>query len=403
MGTAAAGIVLPLGVHGKERRRVVTIVFITVFLDLLGFGILIPIQPFLALSFGARPAVITWLAASYSLMQFLFTPFWGRISDRFGRRPVMIVSNAASAIGFFLFAYAESMTWLFASRIISGFGAANIGCAQAIMADITSRDDRTKGMGLISAAMGLGFIVGPVIGGVLGQNGFLAPALASGLLSFANLILIFWLLKETRVRDSAGSKARANLCPPSERGNMALLYALSFMIIMGFSLFEQSLGMFIDSLTRALLDLPVDGDGFSLSVKRTAGFLAAIAIISASFQLTMLEKLSKAMGEQRLLVIGSLLSAISLAFLPMIAQSFGFWWMLMPASLFAVGFSVCLPGIVSLISQIASTEQQGAALGRSQSCSALGRVVGPMCCGVLFEISSSLPLFVGALALGVSA
>ena len=153
-----------------SHKKILTLVFLTVFLDLVGFGIIIPIQPFYAEKLGASPTVITLLGASFSLMQFLFGSFWGRLSDRIGRRPVMLLSIACSSIGYAIFGAAESLPILFLARMLAGFGSANIGAAQAIIADCTPPESRAKGMGLIGAAFGLGFIFGPAMGGFFGQS-----------------------------------------------------------------------------------------------------------------------------------------------------------------------------------------------------------------------------------------
>ena len=184
-------------------NRTLFIAFITIFLDLLGFGIIIPIQAFYAESFNATPKVITLLGASYSLMQFFFAPFWGKLSDRLGRRPIILFSVLISAAGHFIFASANGLMLLFAARMVAGFGNANIGTAQAIIADITTKENRAKGMGLIGAAFGLGFIFGPAIGALLGQHHPTTPLYAAGVLALLNFIFAYFLLPETKTTSSA--------------------------------------------------------------------------------------------------------------------------------------------------------------------------------------------------------
>ena len=152
----------------KPSKKVLIIAFMTIFLDLLGFGIIIPIQPFYVKSFGATPTVVTLLGASYSMMQFFFSPFWGGLSDKVGRRPIILFSIVISAIGHFMFAMASGLWVLFAARMLAGFGNANIGTAQAIIADVTTAENRSTGMALIGVAFGLGFLFGPAVGGYLG-------------------------------------------------------------------------------------------------------------------------------------------------------------------------------------------------------------------------------------------
>jgi len=185
-----------------KSKRPLLIAFITIFLDLLGFGIIIPIQPFFTQSLGASPTIITLLAASYSLMQFVFAPVWGSLSDRWGRRPIMLFSIAIASIGYFIFASAESLWVLFFSRMLSGFGNANLGTAQAIISDSTTGEDRAKGMGLIGAAFGLGFIFGPAIGAFLSQISPRTPLYFAGVLSAFNFVLTYLILPETRKKGS---------------------------------------------------------------------------------------------------------------------------------------------------------------------------------------------------------
>ena len=174
------------------------ILFLTIFIDLLGFGLIIPALPFYAESYGASYIVIGLLSASYSLMHFLFSPLWGRLSDRIGRRPVMLIGLAGSAVAFLMFGLAKSLFMLFAARLLSGIlSSATLPTAQAYIADTTSVEDRAKGMGLIGAAFGLGFIFGPALGGVLTKYGYGFPALVASGLSTLNFIWAVWKLPET--------------------------------------------------------------------------------------------------------------------------------------------------------------------------------------------------------------
>src|SRR6188472_28446 len=168
------------------------IIFVTVFIDLLGFGIIIPLLPFYAESFGASALTIGLLGTSFSLMQFLFSPIWGRWSDRVGRKPIILVGLMGSCLSYLTLALAPSLTLLFAARIIGGIAGANIPTAQAYIADITTPDNRAKGMGLVGAAFGLGFIFGPALGGVLSHFGAAAPMWCASALCAANLLAAFF-------------------------------------------------------------------------------------------------------------------------------------------------------------------------------------------------------------------
>lgn len=362
-------------------RKITALVFLTVALDLIGFGILIPIQPFFAKAFGAAPKTITLLGASYSLMQFMFVAMWGRLSDRFGRRPIMLISIATSALGFLIFAFADSIVMLFISRMISGFGGANIGCAQAIMADISSEEDRVKGMGLVGAAVGCGFVIGPALGGLCGAQGFVLPSMVAFFLSAVNFILVAVFLKETRWSKKI-DPSRRQLEKSTGDNRLIPLMVLSLLIIMAFSLFEQSIAMYID------VQFSVAGD-HATSIERTALFLVTIAVVSAVVQMVFLKPLTKIMREEILLMMGAMLAAFSLVIMARIETEF--FWLFGPGILFGIGMCVCMPCISSIISKNANVDEQGSMLAKSQTYSALGRIIGPALCGLMFEYKAFAP------------
>ncbi|MFO0751041.1 MAG: MFS transporter, partial [Myxococcota bacterium] len=183
------------------------VALLTIFLDILGFGMIIPIQPFYAESFGADPTLVTLLGATFSAMQFLFSPMWGRLSDRIGRRPVILVSVAIGAFGHLMFALAGQLWVLFLARFITGVGTANFGAAQAVVADTTSGPERARGMGLLGAAFGMGFIIGPAVGGVLSQVSPAAPFWFAAGLSTLNFVLAWRILPETHPVEKRGRRA----------------------------------------------------------------------------------------------------------------------------------------------------------------------------------------------------
>src|SRR5216684_1788773 len=190
------------------KKTSLAVLFLTVFIDLIGFGMVIPFLPFYAREYGASGITVGMVAGIYSIMQFFFAPVWGRVSDRIGRRPVILISLTASCAGYFLFAFSRSLTILFVSRIIAGAGGANIGTAQAYIADKTTPENRAKGMGIIGAAFGMGFILGPPLSGLLshlgtkhGMPGNLLPGLAAGSLSFLALMIAFFVLGESKAPD----------------------------------------------------------------------------------------------------------------------------------------------------------------------------------------------------------
>ena len=390
---------------GGGSRGPLLVVFLTVFLDLLGFGIIIPIQPFYAEAYNASPTMVTLLGGSYSLMQFLFVPFWGRISDRVGRRPVILTSICASIIGYLLFGLADSLALLFAARMLTGFGNANIATAQAIIADVTRPTERARGMGLIGAAFGLGFVVGPALGGAFGQISVAAPAYAAAVLSAINLVFAYVKLPETR-DPSRATEEVARRSPLSFHAlkralgnpNLATILFLVLVTTTAFALMEQVLGLFIERhwVPGAVA---ASGDHHSEAYKRaawlTTELLIVIGITAAVVQGGLIGRLVKRFGERRLTWAGLLMLAASLAGIP--AVGMGPFALMFPLSVvLAVGSGLTTPSLNSLLSRAASDEVQGGTLGVGQSMSALGRVVGPAVSGLLFEAHMALPFLVGA-------
>src|SRR5499427_7860973 len=193
------------------KRSPLLVIFITVFIDLIGFGIVIPVLPFYAegTKFGATPSQVGLLFASYSVMQLVFAPVLGRLSDKYGRRPVLLASLLGTALGFLILGFATTVWMLFIGRIIDGISGGNISTAQAYIADVTTKENRAKGMGLIGAAFGLGFVFGPAIGGILSRWGVNVPFLFAGGLAFANTILLYFALPETVTKDHPAQASAA--------------------------------------------------------------------------------------------------------------------------------------------------------------------------------------------------
>src|ERR671917_2048605 len=183
------------------KRSPLAVIFVTVFIDLVGFGIVIPLLPFYASRLGASPLSIGLLFASYSVMQLVFSPVLGRLSDRHGRRPVLLLSLLGTALGFFILGFADTLALLFVGRVIDGVSGGNISTAQAYVADVTTPENRAKGMGLVGAAFGLGFIFGPAIGGTLSLWGKSVPFIFAGCLALANAVLLYFALPETVTPD----------------------------------------------------------------------------------------------------------------------------------------------------------------------------------------------------------
>lgn len=399
------------------KRRILSVAFVTMFLDLLGFGLIIPIQPFYAEGFGASPTVVTLLGAAYSLMQFIFVPFWGRLSDRIGRRPVILSSVILGGIGHLLFGLAGSLPMLFGARLLAGFGNANIATVQALIADSTTGAERTRGMGMIGAAFGLGFIVGPAVGGVLVRWGLEAPAYAAAALALVNFGMAFFMLPETNTyRQNRGEARRKSLSPRQifalarTLPNVFVITALMLIWTTGFALFEQSLSLYIEHVwvqipPELMLEAQRAGAEAVAALRseylRKAAGHAAMVLVSigasaAIVQGLLIGRLSARFGERRLVRFG--LPILAFGMLAILAVGrVGYFPAIFPfAMLLAVGTGFTSPSLMSLLSQASPPNVQGSLLGIGQSAGSLGRVIGPSLSGFLFERNVELPAIVGA-------
>ncbi|HEX6746302.1 MAG TPA: MFS transporter [Longimicrobium sp.] len=350
------------------------IVFLTVFLDLVGFGIVIPLLPLYAQRFGAGPVTVTWLLAVYSLMQFLFAPMWGRISDRVGRRPVLLLGLFGSAATYLAFGLAGSLPVLFAARAANGLAGANIGVAQAYVADVTGPEERARGMGIIGAAFGLGFIIGPAVGGMMSRWGFAAPFLAAAAVTLANALLAVVLLPESLPPErrqahprgfGLGDRLRA-LVGRGMPGRLRALYAAGFLVTLAIAAMEATFSLWADAR-------------WHFTRHGIAYVFAFIGIVSALAQGALVGRVVKRTGETRTALLGIALIAAGLA---ATALAPGLALLLAALALVALGQGMASPSMSSLISHQGGAGEQGRLLGIYQSLSALGRVAGPMLGGV---------------------
>ncbi|MEX2571125.1 MAG: MFS transporter [Gemmatimonadota bacterium] len=360
---------------GKPSRTPLAILFLTVFLDLVGFGIVIPLLPLYAEEFGASPVAVTWLVAVYSLMQFAVAPWWGQLSDRHGRRPILLIGLFGSGLSYLFFGLAGTLGGLFAARILAGVMGANIGVAQAYVADVTNERERARGMGMIGAAFGLGFIFGPVIGGLLSQFGMSVPFFAASALAFGNGLLAVVRLPESlgaRDRTAGGhSGFRARLRhfrKLTRSSDMGVLYLAFFLITFGFAALEATLSLWADRR-------------WQLTPAGVAYVFAYLGLVVTVVQGTLVGPLVKHLGERRLALVGAGAFAVGLATTPLAASPLG---VAIGLAVLAFGQGTAVPAISALISQRAPSTEQGRLLGVSQSLSALGRVVGPIWGGIAF-------------------
>jgi DHA1 family tetracycline resistance protein-like MFS transporter len=367
------------------------IVFVTVFIDLLGFGIIIPLLPFYAETFGASAFTVGLLATSFSLMQFIFAPIWGRLSDRVGRRPIILLGLLGSCLSYLGFGMAGTLTALFAARILAGIAGANIPTAQAVVADLTTPENRAKGMGIIGAAFGLGFIFGPAIGGFLSRYGYSVPAFFASGLSLANFAAAWFLLPETlkpehRAVERMGriDALRAALARP----HLPLLLVIGFLIVAAFSAFESTFALFSE---RAY--------GFGAS---TIGYVFAfVGIVLVIVQGFLVGKVVKRIGEHHIVPASLSLVAIGLLMIPATRSVAA---LLVANGVMAVGMGFNNPALMSLISRYSAAEDQGGVLGLTQSLNSLARIIGPLWGGFAFDhLGIGMPYISGAAVMAVAA
>lgn len=351
-------------------------------MDLVGFGIMIPLLPLYAERFGATPLTIGILFAVYSLAQLIMSPLWGRLSDRIGRRSVLLVTIAGSAIGSLMLGLAGSLIGLFLGRILDGASGASVAVARATVADLASPENRPRLMGLLGAAFGLGFVVGPAIGGLAALVGPSAPFFVAATISALNFIVAWFRLVETKPFDQdvvKESKVR-------QVGFDAWrLIALTFVGVTAFSAFE---------VTFALL-----GDArLGLTESTIAWLFAGVGLVLVLTQVGLIGPVSEKFGEIGAIRFGLLLNALGFTLL---ALSGGWSGLLSGLSVIAVGQGLIMPNLSSAVSSVVAPRNVGFLLGIQQSAGGLARVVGPVIGGALFAAAIEAPyLFAAAMSLG---
>ncbi|MGI8604972.1 MAG: MFS transporter [Verrucomicrobiales bacterium] len=392
----------------SSRQSQFFVIFLTILLSTVGFGVCIPVLPIYADRYGATGWQNGLLTGVFSLCQFLVAPYFGKLSDRFGRRPILIVSVIGSAIGYFILGWSEALgpmlaeVWnggpvstdpvamkaavggatlavLFAGRTIDGISGGNVAAAQAYIADITTPAERSRSMGMIGAAFGLGFILGPALGGVLSKVSAGAPFIASGLLCLLNVALIVWKLPESLPPEKRGVHHQIPLRRLWQHANAPLLktvLVVYFLVTASFSIMTQVYAL-------------MNERRFGLDTQHTGYILALIGAIGVLIQGGLLRRILARTGEVPLAMAGVALLVVSFFLLPL---SWGVASLIVFSSFISVGNSFCQPTLNGLASRSAEADWQGRALGVLQSAGSLGRFLGPFIGGSLLTFDLAKPL-----------
>lgn len=373
-----------------KRNTPLLLIFITVFIDLLGFGILIPILPtFATKELSATEFQIGIAIALYSFTQFIFNPVLGNLSDRIGRKPLIIATLFLNAVGYIIFAFTHSYLLLLISRVVAGVGGSSIGVAQAYIADVTTKENRSKGMGLIGAAFGLGFVFGPLIGGFLAKYGYEVTGFVSAGFSFAAFALTAFALPESLKTLSGSKKGGYNkkIFDADAFKSIIMHPNIGILLILFFILTFSNANIYG---TFAILGHKVYG----FTDMQNGYIFGIIGIVSAIVQGGLLNRLNKYFAEKKLITVGAVFMMLGLGLIPYGGNFLG---LSIICVILSIGTGILQPTILSLISKVTPENEQGVTLGLNQSLSALGRVLGPLWGGFSYEyIGYEFPFLTGA-------
>jgi MFS family permease len=384
-------------------KKALGLIFLTVFIDLIGFGLIIPVMPSYAKELHASDLQVGLLIASYSFMQLLFAPFWGRLSDHVGRRPILLTSLLASCTGYLIWGWSHTLASLFVARLVAGAGNANISVAQAYVADVTTTENRAKGMGLIGAAFGLGFVLGPAIGGFcishVGTNavdlsGLQTIGFVAAGLSLLDLILTFFLLPEPEKRSQAATE-RFSLDPSFylrtiSNPKLTVSFLIFFLSTFAFANMEATIVL----LAR---------QKFGFTPFENSIMFTYVGLLIVLIQGGLIHRLAKKYGEKHLIAAGTLLVFFGLVLIPFVPATNGLFLLATSLALLAFGSGVNNPSNQSLLSKLAPQENMGGTLGIGQSLSTLGRILGPAVGGAAFQyLGMNSPYVIGAVVMMVA-
>jgi len=366
------------------------IIFLIIFVNLLGFGIILPLMPYYVESLGAGPITLGLLLASYSLFQFISAPILGELSDKIGRRPILLFSIGGTVLSFLLLGIANTIPLLFLARIIDGLSGGNISTAQAYIADITTKENRTAGMGVIGAAFGLGFIIGPALGGFLSQWGYGVPAFVAAGVALIATILTYFYLPESRVVTAQVMKKKKWFNPHDfydalTHPKIGLILGVSTVLTFSFTILEGLFALFTQTK-------------FFLTAQQNGYIFAYIGVIAVIMQMAVLKPLMKKVREETLASIGIISMACALTG---VALSPNIGILMIAVTLLATSQGLINPIFAGLVSKNSSDSEQGSILGISQALGSLARLFGPIVGVLIFsQIGISAPyIFSGMICL----
>ena len=359
-----------------KNRTALTLIFLTVFIDLLGFGILIPILPtFATVKLNMDETTIGIVLAAYSLMQFIFNPLFGKLSDKYGRKPIITICLFLNAVGYIIFAYTKSFELLIISRIVGGIGGSSVSVAMAYIADVTTKENRAHGMGLIGAAFGLGFVFGPLIGGFLSKYGYEVTGFGSAAFSFIAFLTTIFFLPESNVNIQKSKEAVRKILDITALKKVFTHPSIGVLIIL---FFIQTFSMANIYGTFALIGY----EHYHFTDMQNGLMYGILGLVSAIVQGGLLKYIGKFMDQKALLKLGSVTMMLGLALIP---YGINFAGLAVVVSLLSFGGGILQPTILSMISTIAPDTEQGITLGTNQSMSSLARVLGPFWGGFAFQ------------------
>jgi MFS transporter, DHA1 family, tetracycline resistance protein len=349
--------------------RPLLVIFLTIFVNLVGFGIIIPLLPFYASTFGASPIVVGFLFASFSVAQLVASPILGELSDRWGRRPVLILSLIGTAVSFAMLAVAQSLVMLFAARIVDGLSGGNITTARAYIADVTEEADRARAYGVLGAAFGLGFIVGPALGAAFSHISYTAPIWAAAIITVAATVLAWVWLPETVHRAHAGGAPWHAVRELSHRPGLRLLLAIDFLYWMSFAVYQTTFALF-------------GAHRFGFTATHTGYLFSAFGALGVVVQGGLVAPIVRKIGNRTTLVAGLLFAAAGWFGSAMTYSVPLFVAMLVPA---AIGIGLCNATLIALVSNAASRREQGRVQGAAGALESLGRTLGPVWGNVVLQ------------------